>query len=450
MMFDAILSPGRRSDASRACIATAILALVLLLPGGNLKAQPESSSADQATATPSETNASESTAAETSENTPKSRAKLKLTTKPEDKPKINPELVDWQALAPGEEPKPPKKEIKEIPWSAKVSARLGVDSNIDLFPTGSKITLLGGLGLYAQAVVSPNLRIATLGLFEKNPGKSSPGATEADFFAGYMRELPKNLQLRVSNILSFARERSVFADGTVLLSSTTLQSILENNTAAIVARRQGAFDLEAGTQLNLEGHAGKIEDSRLFGLDAILALRYTYRDRLSFRFRYSYEYSSTTGLSSRNLAGGVDSQNLPLKIGVHRLRTSARARITRDSAVVARFDRVYATDDFSGFLNSHETVAFLGWVAQSRYFTFEGDAQYAKRFFSDRIATIDNPNADTVLSGTARVDFWALVSRRLGLFAMYRYEKASAHPTGVLFERHVALSGITGRLGSTE
>ena len=94
---------------------------------------------------------------------------------------------------------------------------------------------------------------------------------------------------------------------------------------------------------------------------------------------------SVTGLSSRNLAGGVDAANLPLKVGVHRIRSAARARITTNSQIVARYDRVYATDDFSGFLNSREDVAFLGWVAQLPRWTFEGDVQYAKRFFVDRI-----------------------------------------------------------------
>ncbi len=427
MKFDGIARPRLAGAASRLSrfIAPVLLALCLL-PAGAASAAPEEDPEEPGVDKPGTSNAGAG------------------------KPgTIDPEQVDWQSLKPGEEPAPPKREIKETPWSAKLSLGAGVDSNIDLFPTGSDNTLLGGLGFYGQAILSRNLRIGALGVFEKNIGKDTPGASEAEFFTGYMRELPHQLQLRVSNIAAYARERSVFADGTVLLSATTLQTIFKDNAAAIVARRQGAFDIEVGTQFNFEGHSGKIEDSRLFGADAIAALRYTFRDRLSFRLRYTYEYSNTTGLSSRNLAGGIDSQDLPLKIGVHRVRTAARARITRDSQIVARFDRVYATDDFSGFLNSHESVAFLGLVANSRWVGFEGDFQYAKRFFTDRIATIDNPNEDTVISGTARIDIWALFSRRLGLFAMYRYEKASASPTGILFERHVALSGIAGRFGST-
>lgn len=433
-MLDASLEPSHSGPRLPSLAGLAALVLALLL----LQAAPVE-------AAPAEDEA----AAEKSEPTKPAAAKP-IAEKPLDLKvgEVNPEEVDWQTVPPGEKPPPPKREIAEIPWSAKLSGGAGIDSNIDLFPTGSDTTVLAGLGFYAQALVGRNIRLATLGNFEKNPTEGAPAATESEFFAGYMRELPNNMQLRVSNMLAYARERSVFADGTVLLSATTLQTILFDNLAVIGAWRRGPFDLEFGTQGSVEVHAGKIEESRLLGVDAIAGLRYTFRDRVSLRLRYSYEFSSTTGLSARNLAGGVDATNVPLRLGIHRVRSAARVRLARNAQVVARFDRVYATDDFSGFLNSHESVAFLGGVAQTKYWTFEGDLQWAKRFFTDRIPTIDNPNSDTVLSGTGRLDLWAFMSRRLGLFAMYRLEKATAHPTGTLFVRHVALSGIVGRFGS--
>jgi hypothetical protein len=363
----------------------------------------------------------------------------------------DPESVDWGTVAPGAQPPPPKKEkvIIETPWSAKLSLGAGVDSNIDLFPDGSDAAALLGTGLYAQALVGKNMRVGFLGSFENNPGKDVPAATESEVFAGYIRDLPRNFQLRVSNLLSYQRERSVFADGTVLLEATTLQTTVANDLTLLGALRAGAFDIEAGALSLFEVHEGKIEESRILGTGAVGALRYTFRDRASLRLRYSYEFSRSKGLSARNLAGGVDStEDIPLILGVHRIRASTRLRITNGVQIVGRYDRVFATDDFSGFLNSRESVFFAGWVAELPRLTFEGDFQYARRFFTDRIATPDNPNRDTVITGTARLDFWALISRRLGLFALYKYEKASANPTGLLFERHLVLSGIVGRFGS--
>lgn len=436
MMLDATLEPVRSRSLRSSLAHAAVVVLVLgLLPGiteaQETKDDPEEESQAPTKASDVKPTAAKPVAAEAGV--------------------VNPEEVDWQTVPPGEKPPPPKKvkEIPETPWSAKLSLGSGLDTNSELAATETRSALLSGLGLYAQTLLGRNIRVSALGVFETNPTVDVPAASEAGVFAGYMRELPSNLQLRVSNFLYYARERSVFADGTVLLAATTLQTVLGDNLAALLVLRKGPFDLEFGTQGSFESHAGRIENSRLFGIDGIAALRYTFRDRLSFRVRYSYEFSNTTGLSSRNLAGGVDFSNLPLKVGVHRIRSAARARITTNSQIVGRYDRVYASDDFSGFLNSREDVAFLGWVAQSPRWTFEGDLQYAKRFFTKRIPTIDNPNQDTVWTGTARIDFWALVARRLGLFAMYRYEKASANPTGLLFERHVGMAGVTGRFGNT-
>ncbi|MBL4634207.1 MAG: hypothetical protein JKY56_10055 [Kofleriaceae bacterium] len=341
------------------------------------------------------------------------------------------------------EPKEPQ------PWAALLRIGSGVDSNIDLSAVGSSASALGSVGMYGEYLVSPNLRISALGAFEKNLPFTVPGFTEGEIYVGYINTLSETYQLRVGNLVALTRERSVFADGTVLLDATTLQSIVKENLAVILARRSGVIDLEAGMQGNFEVHDGKIEESTAFGGDGILAVRYSLRNRMSLRLRYSYELSRTTGLSARNLAGGADSMSLPLIVGVHRARLSTRVRLADWARAFVRYDFVAATDDFSGFLNSREHVGFVGWIAESPRWTFEGEGEVARRFFTDRIPTIDNPNKDTVYTGTVRVDFWALAAKKLGFFALYRFDRASASPTGLLFVRHIALGGISMRIGAT-
>lgn len=358
----------------------------------------------------------------------------------QDEPAVEKTVSDSPATP---EPKEPQ------PWAALLRVGAGTDSNIDLSASGSGTTLLGSVGAYGEYLVSPNFRIAALGSFEKNVPLDAPGFTEAEIYAGYIRDLSEVYQLRISNLVALTRERSVFADGTVLLGATTLQSIFKENIAALVARRGGAWDLEAGLQANTEVHDGKVEESTGFGADAIAGVRYSLRDRASLRLRYTYEFSRTTGLSARNLAGGVDSTKKALIVGVHRLRLSTRVRLASWARAFVRYDFAAATDDFSGFLNSREHVAFAGWIAESPRWTFEGEAEVARRFYTDRIPTIDNPNKDTVYAATARVDFWALASKKLGIFGMYRLERASASPAGVLFVRHVALGGVSMRIGAT-
>ncbi len=361
---------------------------------------------------------------------------------------VDPESVDWGTVAAGAQPPPPKKEIAETPWSAKVGVGSGIDSNIDISPVRTGLNLLVGTSLNAQAILAKNVRIAALGVYEKNPGKDVPAASESQIFVGYIRVLPKNFQLRVSNLLSYGRERTVFADGTVLLDTTTLQTTVADDLAVLAALRIGAFDVEAGGEGTFEIHNGKIQNSTHLGIGGITALRYTFRDRASLRLRYSYTFSNSKGLTARNLAGGIDSQSVPLKVGLHRVRVAARLRISKGAQLLGRYDRVFATDDFSGFYDSRESVFFLGWLARSPRWNFEGNLQYARRFFTERLPTIDNPNRDTVWSATARVDFWPFFSRSVGPFAQYKFEIAKATPTGLLFERHIVLSGVSGRFGN--
>ncbi len=335
------------------------------------------------------------------------------------------------------------------PWSALLRVGSGMDSNINLSAFGSKATALGGVGLYGQYLVSPNLRISALGAFEKNLPFTVAGFTEGEIYAGYINSLSETYQLRVGNLIALTRERSVFADSTVLLGATTLQGIVKENLALFLVRRSGAIDLEAGMQGNFEVHNGKIENSNLYGGDAILGLRYSIANRMSLRLRYSYELSRTTGLSARNLAGGAEARDLALVVAVHRARLSTRVQLAKWARAFVRYDFVTATDDFSGFLNSREQVVFAGWIAESPRWTFEGEAEVARRFFTDRFPTIDNPNKDTVYTATARADYWALASRKLGFFAMYRFDRASASPTGLLFVRHIVLGGMSIRMGAT-
>ncbi|MCP4446438.1 MAG: hypothetical protein GY811_13995 [Myxococcales bacterium] len=360
--------------------------------------------------------------------------------------------------AAGGESKPPEqsqllpKPQPARPWLSLIRVGAGVDNNIEMSPFGSDPTALTGFDMTSQVAVSRNLRIAMQADYEKNLPSTAAGSGGAGLFAGYLRDLPANFQLRLSTHIEGRQERSVFADGAILTTTTALQRILETNFAGLLAYRLGSIDFEVGLQGDFEIHDGNVESSQLLGIQRMAGIRYSYRDRFALRLRYSYEFSQTKGLSGRNLNGAVLNEDQTLIIGVNRVRVSMRTRITDKSSIFARYDYVTAKDDFNGYLDSREHVGFISTAADWDAVSFDANVEVAHRSFFLRAPTIDNPDTDTTYSGIIRADGWVLPSfagaKRVGLFALYKLQVVRANPTGLVFARHVGLGGISGRFGS--
>lgn len=338
------------------------------------------------------------------------------------------------------------------PWVSQIHIGAGVDNNIDMSPFGSDPSALMGFNLVSQYQASKNLRIALQGDYQKNLPNTTAGDGGAALFAGYLRDLPAHLQLRLSGYVEGRQERSVFADGAILTTTTAVQKIVESNVAGLLAYRFGPMDIEAGVQSNFEAHDGNLQSSQLFGVHAVAGLRYSYRDRVTLRLRYTYELSRTNGLSSRNLNGGIVGQDNTLVIGVNRARVSMRTRLSDVSTLFARYDYVTATDDFSGYLDSREHVGFVSTAVNWGSFGLDASSEVAHRFFFLRTASPDNPDTDTTYSGVIRVNAWVLPTfanvKRIGLFALYKAQVVNANPTGLVFARHIGMSGISGHFGS--
>lgn len=341
-----------------------------------------------------------------------------------------------------------------IPWVSHLHWGVGGDSNINLSQFGSKLAPLSSVDLVGQVQPTKRLRISGQVSYDKNLPSALPGTGGGELFVGYMRALPGDLQLRVSGQLGLRRDRSVFADGLILENTSALQSNFEGRMAALLAYRIGPFDIEGGTQINTEAQRSNAVNANLRGINLIGGLRYTLRDRVALRARYSYEFTDTRGLSARNLAGGLDLVVRPLLMAVNRFRISARTRVGSKSSVFVRYDYVNSSDDYSGHLDSHEHVAFLASSFDYETLSLDANAELATRDFYRRTASVDNNGSDTTVSGGLRADAWILPTpagtSRLGVFAHYRLEVVSASPTGLIFARHIAVVGVAAKFGKDD